>query len=145
MSTPFFPQGTQLKRQDPDTLAWDLVPQVLVTSFGSVTTEFDDITNHDSPLGFREKAATLKDPGNIPCELIFNPAEAMHQQLFDDNVDGTLLSWRVILPDAAKVPGAGAMTEFTAYVTGLNNPAEVTRAMRLTFNLERTGAPTFTW
>jgi predicted secreted protein len=145
MSTPFFPQGTRLKRRNPGTGVYENVPQVLVTSFGSVTTEFDDITNHDSVSGYREKAATVKDPGSIPCQLVFNPADAMHQQLFTDNKNGTKLTWRVVLPDANGVVDAGAMTQFDAYVTGLDNPAEVARAMRLDFSLERTGAPTFTW
>lgn len=140
MSTAFFPHGTTVHRKNPSTGVFEKVPQVLVTSFGSVTTEFDDITNHDSPQGFREKQAVVKDPGTIPCQLVFNPDEPMHQQLFADNAAGTKLTWRITLPNATT-----SKTEFDAFVTGLNNPAEVTRAMRLDFGLERTGAPTFTW
>lgn len=140
MSTAFFPQGTKLKRKNPSTGVYEDISQVVVASFGSVTTEFDDVTNHDSPQGFREKKATLKDPGSIPCQLIFNPDNALHQQLFADNAAGTLITWRVVLPNATT-----STTEFDAYVTGLNNPAEVARAMRLDFSLERSGAPSFTW
>jgi hypothetical protein len=140
MSTAFLPHGTKLYRKNPSTLVYQEITQVVVISFGTVTQEFDDYTNHSSTAGFREKIAVLKDPGTIPCQLIFDPANLLHRQLFTDNAGGTLLSWRITIP----TPSA-SKTEFDAYVTGLSNPAEVARAMRLDFGLERTGQPTFTW
>jgi hypothetical protein len=140
MSTAFFPQGTKLYRKNPATDEYQEITQVVVTNFGSVAQEFDDITNHSSPAGFREKVATIKDPGTIACQLIFDPANLLHRQLFADNAAGTLLSWRITIPTPSS-----SKTEFDAYVTGLNNPAQETRAMRLDFSLERSGQPTFTW
>jgi hypothetical protein len=107
---------------------------------GSITTDKDEITSMNSTGGVKEKMALLKDPGAIPCELVFNPDNTMHRQLFADNLAGTLLTWRV------RLPNAGVSTEtFDAFVEGLDAPIELTRGMRLKFNLERSGLPVFVW
>lgn len=139
-TTALFPIGTKLFRKNPSSGTYEAVPQVVVVGFGSVTTDYDDITNHDSTGGYKEQMALLKDPGEIACELIFNPDDTMHQTLFADNAAGALRSWRVRLPNTS-----ASETDFDAFVTGLNAPAEVTRAMRLSFTLRRSGAPTFNW
>ena len=139
-TTAFFPQGTKLKRKNPSTGVYEDIPGITSVGFGTVESDFDDITSHDSASGVKEKAPTLKDAGKIQCELIFNPANALHQGLFTDNLNNTKLTWRVVLPNVAN-----STTEFDAYVTGLDLPATVKENMRLSFALERTGLPTFTW
>ena len=135
-TTSFFPIGTKLKRKNPSTGVYEDIKQCSVLNTPQVTTDYDDVTNHDSVGGFKEYEALLKDPGEIPCELIFNPAEALHKQLFTDNRLGTKLSWRLVLPDA------GVTTfDFDAFVSGLQMPLDVTRSARLSFTLRVSGAP----
>jgi hypothetical protein len=135
-TTSFFPIGTKLKRKDPATSVYADVPQVANIAIPSITTDYDDVTNHDSVGGYKEYQALLKDPGEITGELIYDPANAMHNQLFADNEAGIKLGWRIVLPNAA----AKTWT-FDAFLSGLTMPLDTTRSARLGFTLRVSGAP----
>jgi predicted secreted protein len=95
-----FAKGTQLKVGDgaTPTEAFALIPGIRTITGPSMSAEVIDITSHDTPGGFRDKMQGLKDWGMLSFELLWDPAEALHQQLFDDYVAGTVRHYTLTYP-----------------------------------------------
>jgi|SRR5690349_5845171 len=135
MSTALLPLGSKLKRLNPNTAVYEDVPQVISMGFPGATQEFDDITNMDSPSGFRERVATVKTPSDMPVEILFNPAIAMHATLLADNRQNPvpLRTWRVIFPN-----GSDGF-QFQAYPGSPTGNMGAVNAVRTTINLGISG------
>jgi hypothetical protein len=140
MSTAFLPHGTKLFRQHPTTQEWQEITQVSIVGFVGITHEKEDYTNHSSPGGVREQKVTLKTPNPVPCQVVFDPDNLLHRQLFADNIAATELNWRIQLPNATQ-----SKEEFEATVSISDSQTLPTQIMRVGFSLEPTGIPTFTW
>jgi len=138
-TTALFAKGTKLKRKNTGTGLYEDVPQATVLNTPQVTTDYDDITNHDSPSAYKEYLATLKDPGQIAFELIWDPGNSMHTQLFNDMVNGTLLDWKIVLPNIA-----ATTFSFSAYVAAFGANLEYSKGARVSGQLRISGAPTLT-
>lgn len=135
-TTALFAKGTKLKRKNPTTLLYEDVPQATVLNTPQVETDYDDVSNHDSPSAYKEWLPTMKDAGEISFDLIWNPGDAMHAQLFTDNVNGTLLDWKIVLPNVA-----ATTFSFSAYVSKFGGNLEYSKGARLSCGLKVTGAP----
>lgn len=134
-TTPLMPLGSTLKRQNPSTLAYEEIPQIKSMGFPGSTQEYDDITNLGSPAGFRERVATVKAPRDLPVEIVFNPAEAMHNALIDDSMANPVpkRKFRQFFPDGVKG------FEFEAFVGSPDGSLTPVAASVITFQLGTAG------
>ena len=100
-SNPFLPLGSKLQKLNPTSGVYENVPQVISLGFPGANQEYDDITNMDSPSGFRERVATVKAPADMAVELLWNLGIPMHAALFDDAASNPipLRTWRVMFPN----------------------------------------------
>lgn len=54
-----------------------------------------------STTGYRSQISGLRDPGALDFTLWYQPKDAVHAELLSDFDAGTVLGWRVWIPDAA--------------------------------------------
>ena len=131
--------GAKLRRKDPITLIYADVPQCRVMNTPDITQDYLDGTNHDSPNFFKEYIDGPKDGGDVPVEIVWNPAIALHVQLFNDLIAQTLITWRVILANATSTT-----FEFTARVSKFNVPLAYDQIVTAQMSLKVTASPTLT-
>ena len=60
-----------------------------------------DVTSHDTPGGFMDEMGGLKRWGALSFELLWDPANVQHQQLWDDYVEDTVRNYKLIFPDTS--------------------------------------------
>jgi Lambda phage tail tube protein, TTP len=132
-------RGAQLKRLNPATLIYEAVPQCRVMNTPDITQDYLDGTNHDSPNFFKEYVGGFKDGGDVPVEIVWNPAIAMHNTIYNDLLAQTLLTWRVILNNATLTT-----FQFTAYVSKFNVPLGYDQIVTAQMSLKVTASPTLT-
>ena len=75
------------------------------------TTDFVDVTNQDSPDGFKEKRPSLQDGGDVTAELVADPAAASQRAVLDLKHTQTRTRWRIVEKDS------GWTVVFAAYVS----------------------------
>lgn len=119
---------------------WAEIPECKGVSVPSVTTEYVDVTNLNSPGGYREYIKGLKDAGEIsmPCGYT---ADGYEQQLGDEAFNG-VIQYRVTLRPA---PGqsAGDVFTFSGYPTPQLEANDVGAPVAMTVAIRTSGA--FTW
>lgn len=138
-STYILAKGSKLYLKNLTTLVYDAIPQATVLNAPSITQDFDDITNHDSSGGFKEKAATLRDGGSLAIEVVWDVVNiAIHATLYDLSVAEPLplRDWKILLPNLLNG------WSFAAFVVAPNIPLDFTKAIRAGFTLEVSGQPT---
>lgn len=136
-TTALFAKGTKLKRKNPGTGSFEDILQATVLMTPQISTDYEDISNHDSPSAYREWLAEMKDAGEITFELVWNPADTLHNQLFTDQANATLLDWKIVLPN-----GPASTFSFSAFVSGFSANLEL-KAARISGKLKISGAVTF--
>lgn len=139
MSSYILAKGSKLYRKNPSTLLFEAVPQATVLNAPQIVQDFDDITNHDSSGGFKEKAATLRDGGDLQFEVLWDIVNiSMHATIYDDAVAEPLpvRTWKILLPNLLNG------WSFDAFLTSPNIPLDFTKAIRASFTLSITGQPT---
>jgi len=100
----FLGQGTQYQRETaPASGLFETIAEVRSISGPTFEADEVDVTNMDSPSGFREFIQGLKDGGNITFGLNFLPHTAGHQQLLDDLKTGIKRNYRVRWPQLPTV------------------------------------------
>ncbi len=106
-----------------------------------LSTDTDEITNHDSPDGVEEFIATIKRTGEVTFPLVFLGSDATH-----DGDTGLIQGWADRSLDAYVMtyPGEGGSWTFNAYVTGFKMTAPVNGHLAADVTLRPSGAPTFT-
>ena len=130
-----FAKGSQLNRRNPDTEAWEAVPQMRIIPVPAATQQYADGTNHDSEGAFEENVPTIKTGNDLPFVLVYSPNIAMHKQIYVDFVEQTKLEWQSILPDG--VNG----WEFEARVASFEMPLDFSAVAFLNGSLRVTGLP----
>jgi Lambda phage tail tube protein, TTP len=103
-----------------------------------LTTDTDEITNHDSPGGVEEFIPTIKRTGEVTFPLVFIFSEPTH-----DHTTGLLKAWEDRSLDDYEMEypdGSGWM--FAAYVTGFKTGAPVDGHLSADVTLRVSGAPT---
>lgn len=116
------------------------VAQVMDINGPDLSTDTDEITNHDSPDGVEEFLPTIKRTGEVTFELVFNGDEASH----DDN-SGLIEAWETrSLDDYEIIYPDGSKWDLQAYVTGFSMAAPVDGHLSADVTLRPSGAPTFT-
>lgn len=99
-----------------------------------------DVTSHDSPNGWREKIAGLKDGGEVTLTIHYDPANATHDAttgLLDEFRSGRVSNYQMVFPDAAST-----MWEFAALVSRFEPRAPVDGALTADVRVTITGEPT---
>lgn len=108
MSKQIIAYGGSVERSLDGTTGWARIPESKGIAVPVVTTEYQDVTNLDSPDGFREYIKGMKDAGEIsvPCGYT---ADGYEQQL-DDQAAADAIYYRVTLRPA---PGQATGDIFT--------------------------------
>lgn len=121
------------------TISLDGVPigQIQDIDGPNLSTDTDEITNHDSPDGVEEFMATIKRTGEITFPLVFNPGNATHSALKTAWDDKTLDPYVMTYPD-------GSTWEFDAYCIGLSMTAPVAGHLAANVTLRPSGSPDWT-
>jgi predicted secreted protein len=137
-----FAKGTQLKVGNgaTPTEVFTLIPGVRTITGPSMSAEQIDITSHDTPGGFRDKMQGLKDWGVLSFELLWEPENTQHQQLFDDYVAGTVRNYTLTYPDTP----ATTLT-FAGFVGNNPTSAPFDGALTKTAEIVIMGSPAPTW
>jgi hypothetical protein len=94
-------KGSKLYRKNPTSSTYEEIPQCTVLTGPQIRQDFDEITNHSSPGGYKEYAATLRDGGELPLEVLWDIINIpIHVVLYDDSVAEPLpvRLWGIILP-----------------------------------------------
>lgn len=91
---------------------WESIPEAKGVAVPVVTQEYPEVTNLDSPNGYREYIKGLKDAGEItlPCGYT---TEGYQQQVADQNADDAIY-YRVTLR-AAPGQASGDVFEFRGF------------------------------
>ncbi len=106
-----------------------------------MSTEFADVTAHDSASRFAEYAPTFQDGGEVTLRINYDPNQATHKNaaggLMKLYVDRTSSSFAITFPTS---PVASIV--FTAYVSAVSPTAPYDGKLEADVTLRITGAPT---
>lgn len=133
-------KGTLLKKGDgasPE--VFTTVAQVFNIGGPSLQQDALDVTDHSSPNGWKEFIGGLKDGGEVPLELNYDPSDATHDHLTGlekELADGTKKNYRIEFPDATTIT-------FAALVTAFEPSANVAEKLTASATLKVSGAPTW--
>jgi predicted secreted protein len=94
-----------------------------------------DVTTHDSPDGFKEYIAGLKDAGDISVDIVWDADDTVHQDLEEIAGDREVRNFRAIDPNDNGY-------EFSAFIRELNMALPVADAIVATMVLRLSGAVT---
>lgn len=108
-----------------------------VTNIDLLDIDVDDIdvSSHDSPSGWREFVAGMKDGGELSMEINYDPA--LHGTLI--SAVGVERQHRFTLPDAG-----AAQIEFDGYISGFQAGAPYDDKLSATCSVKVSGAVTVT-
>jgi hypothetical protein len=129
--------GTQVKRLNPSSAIYETVPGLRDITGPDVSVDWLDLTTHDSPNSTEEGIPTIHRSGEVRAEMIYDPANSVHQALLTDKQSKRLGTWRVVMTD----PSA-TYVQFSAYVISLGFSFPVAGALQQNFILRPTGALT---
>ena len=137
-----FAKGTELKVGDgaTPTEAFTLIPGIRTITGPSMSAEVIDITSHDTPGGFRDKMQGLKDWGVLSFELLWEPSEPKHEQLFTDYVAGTVRNYTLTYPDTDNTT-----LTFAGFVGNNPTSSPFDGALTKTAEIVIMGSPMPTW
>ncbi|MCA0963280.1 hypothetical protein [Salipiger bermudensis] len=117
------------------------VPECKGLGVPTVEVEYQDATHFQSPGGYREYVAGLKDAGSItiPCGYSSAGYAAAHGYM----AAGTLVYFRTTMPLEGGQT-TGDIFEFTGYVVPQLEQNEVGAIIGMNLVVRTSGAPTFT-
>lgn len=133
--------GTQFWLEDKDALTQLVfVSEIMDVTGPSIARETVDATTHQSPDGFREHIATLKDGGDISFQLRYDPSDTGHILVQESITGGPVngLGARVYFPT-----NDGDYVEFNCIPTGFNIGAPVSGFLTVDFTAKVTGPVSF--
>jgi predicted secreted protein len=130
-------KGTQLRAGGLVTMG----ASVLITGVRNITgpgtiADVLDATSMDTPGQFRDKAQGLKDWGTLACDCLWDPANAMHLQIFNDFVAGAERWYELIFPD----PGTTTFT-FKGFINSCPVTAAFDQLLTRSFEITIKGDP----
>lgn len=133
--------GTLLKIGDGGTSeVFTTIAEVTEISGPKFKLDTAEVTSHSSTSAWRERIATLLDPGEVSLKINFIPTNATHSQtsgLLRDMKNRTLRNFKLVFPDA------GVTTwMFAAFVTGFEPSEPIDEQLSADVALTLTGAPT---
>ncbi len=105
MTNAVLANGTQLQKQDPNTLAWAMISEVRSIQGLDMAQDEKDVTNHSSPNHARERVGTLVDPGQLAFEINYIPSDPTQNEVtgvLGDLVNRNRPQFRLILPNTGQ-------------------------------------------
>jgi len=136
----FWAKGTKLQRGDgasPE--VFTTIPEIRDITFPPLTTDFVDVTNHDSVGDFEEVIPTIRRSGELVAEMNYLPQSATQNVMLTDQAAKVKRNFKMIMIDPANTEWA-----FTAYVVGFEVTGNVEEAYNATLRLKVTGEPIIT-
>lgn len=132
--------GTQLRRGDNAGTVFTTIANV--TSIGGPERSRDtiDVTAHDSPGGWMEFIGSLKDGGEISCDINYDPAELTHD-LDDDFDDVDPRKWHIVILPGTEDEHTWALN---AILTKLGDEFPYDDKMARSMTLKVSGKPVLT-
>ena len=116
------------------------VAQLQKFSFSGIKLQTDDVTNIDSPSGYKEIITVLIDPGDVSLEGILDPENASQTDLntLSQTVGGSAVNFKITLSNtnATTITFAGFVTEYVPAVV------ETTKAITFSAKITISGAVT---
>lgn len=121
-------------------------PTTLIVALGDSTLELGErdalinATTHDTSTGTHEFLDPgFKSPASFSGEMLYDPADAVHEVIRAAHDAGTTLYLKLTLPDTG-----AAIFEFTVRVRNLSLPLPVMGKLSLNVTLEGLAGTTFT-
>jgi hypothetical protein len=114
------------------------ISQVQSCDFGGDKVETDTVTSADNTDATVRKTDRLFDPGQCSGEIIWNPNDASHQQLWNAYIARGTHNFKRINP------GGFGTRAFPAIITGLPIKQTLNKATMASFKLEIAGPITTT-
>jgi hypothetical protein len=134
-STAIAGRGSKLQRS-PDGSTYTTIAEVKKTTASGSKSDFDDITNFDSPSNFREYLPTLLDGGEYSFDCLWYPGSSIQTQLRTDWTNQSLLYWKFLLSN-----GTNGVS-FQGYVSNTDFDAPVDKSVTKNFKIKVTGPVT---
>jgi len=113
------------------------VAEVLTISGPELSSEEVEVTSLDSPNGFKEFIAGLKDGGSIQFDMNWIKSNA-NQVLLRDRVGGATFNYRIVWSDSP-----ATQVDVAAQVTAFTMSTEPTSAIGASVTVTISGAPTW--
>jgi len=116
------------------------IAEVLDLNPPALAQDTEEVTSHDSPLGWAEHIGTILRGGEVTFDINYEPTEATHDAatgLIADMVARTVRNFHLVLPDVAATTWA-----FSALVKGFVPAAPVKGALRASVSMLVSGQPT---
>lgn len=120
---------------------YDPIPEVTGLAVPVVSKDFIDVTNSDSPGGFREFIPGLKDPGEVSMPA--NYTSDFYEQALQYDNDDTVVYFRTTL-NPSPTQATGDVITFTAYPTPVLQTNAIGEIIGMELQLRITGQPGFT-
>lgn len=115
------------------------VPEAKSIPVPQTSQEYPEVTSLDSPGGFREYLAGLKDAG----ELSFQAGYTSAGYTLIDGLEGVNAYWRVTFPLAAGQSTTGDVFTFRGFPTPAVDAGDVGAPVNMDVTVRVTGQPTF--
>lgn len=124
-----------------DGTTWADIPECKGIAVPNIEIEYLDATHLQSPNGFREYVAGLKDAGTveIPCGY----TSAGYNEAHGYMSNGTLVYFQTTMPTESGQT-TGDVFEFTGYVTPQLSTDGIGEIISMTLSIRISGEPTFT-
>lgn len=130
--------GAQLMLGDAESPeGFDLIPSMKDWKFPTGKASMVDVTTHDSPARTKESIAGLLDTGSFGVDIIYDPANVIHQELYELKELGEERNYQVILPDTDSTT-----FELTCVVTEFEIGLPVDKELSASVTFEVSGAVT---
>ena len=116
------------------------IAEVKSISGPSFSSEVIDVTTHSSAAAgaWREKIASLIDPGELSFDINLVPTDTQHVALRTDMVNRTKRNFKIVFPDS------GTTTwQIAGFVTGFEVNAETDGVLEASLTLTLTDPPNF--
>ena len=115
------------------------IAQVQDVTGPALSTDTDEITNHDSVGGVEEFIPTIKRTGEITFPLVFIPTNATH-----DSTTGIISAWEDKGLDEFELRYPdGSGWDFAGYTTGFSQTAAVAGHVAADVTIRPSGAPAY--
>lgn len=122
-------------RSTPSPVAYTKIAGVKSFNPGSIAAEEKDVTDFDSPAGWREFASGLKTAQSGSIVLNHDPGDTTQEYLRTARDAGTVVVFKAVFDDKQAI--------FSAIVLGFDTPLSVGEVAEATVTIKLTGAVTW--
>lgn len=128
-------RGAVIAFQTNPSADFSTLAEIKSIDFTGAKYDLSDVTNYESG-NFREWLTTLADSGEVSFTGNYVPADGSQQALLGFFNSGTLVNWKITLPDTFAAPDP---ITFKAYVSSLEHNLPLDKEATTTGKLKITG------